>query len=192
MGDAQLVHRVQRAPCLALDVEQVHFAVTVGVLASNQDDLRRGHSQGRAGPKWVLHADSEDNPAVFVNVVNLDSVVDFLLGASEESSERVNEFVVNCAGAQIVALILHDGHLSPFVLLHLVLFDTVQALFAAEAAENEHIAPAHRDRVRIPALVHRALVRNFVFNGKVESCVFFGRRAATSDEDLVGSQRDGG
>lgn len=37
--DAQLVHRVQRPPCLRLNVEQMYFSVTIGVLASDQNDV---------------------------------------------------------------------------------------------------------------------------------------------------------
>lgn len=40
MGDAQLVHGVERAPSLRRHVEEVDLAVTVGVLSADQNDLR--------------------------------------------------------------------------------------------------------------------------------------------------------
>ena len=44
-----------------------------------------------------LHADSQDNPGVLVNVVHFDSVVDLLLSAAKESTECVDEFIVDGA-----------------------------------------------------------------------------------------------
>ena len=39
MADAKLVHGVERAPRLALDIKQVNLAISVRVLASDQNDL---------------------------------------------------------------------------------------------------------------------------------------------------------
>ena len=41
MRDTKLVHGVEGSPSLALHVEEVHFAVSVGVLATDQDNLSR-------------------------------------------------------------------------------------------------------------------------------------------------------
>ena len=101
-------------------------------------------------PLTYLHADSEDDPCVLVNVINFNRVVDLLLRAAEEAAKGVDEFVVNGARAQVVALVLHDGHLGPLVLLDFVLLDRVEALLAAEAAKDKDIAAAHRDGVRVP------------------------------------------
>ena len=54
MGDSELVHRMQTLPSLAVHIEQVDLTVSVGVLASYQDDFRRAHGQGAACPKWIL------------------------------------------------------------------------------------------------------------------------------------------
>lgn len=89
-----------------------------------------------------------------------------------------------------MALVLHDGHLGPLVLLDFVLFDGVEALLAAEATKHEDVAAAHRDCVRVPRLVHRALVRDFVLQCQVESSVFLRGRATTCDQDFCRCQRD--
>ena len=39
VADAKLVHRVQTTPSLALHIEQMHFAVSICVLAADKDDL---------------------------------------------------------------------------------------------------------------------------------------------------------
>ena len=41
MADSKLVHRMQAAPRLALHIEQMHFAVSICVLAADENDLRR-------------------------------------------------------------------------------------------------------------------------------------------------------
>ena len=80
-----------------------------------------------------LHPYSEDHPGILVHVVNLDSVVDLLLGATKESAKCVYEFVVDSACTHVVALVLHDGNLRPLVQLDLVLFDRVEALLTTES-----------------------------------------------------------
>lgn len=45
-----------------------------------------------------LHADGQDRPSVLFDFENFNCVVDFLFSASEESSEGVDEFVVDCTG----------------------------------------------------------------------------------------------
>ena len=46
---------MQTLPSLAVHIEQVDLTVSVGVLASYQDDFRRAHGQGAACPKWILN-----------------------------------------------------------------------------------------------------------------------------------------
>jgi len=192
VGDAKLVHRVQRAPCLTLHIEQVHLSVSVRVLAANQNDFCWADSQSGARPKWILHADSEDDPWVLINVVHLNRIVDLLLGATEETAKSVDELVVDRAGAEIMPLVLHDSHLRPLVRLNLVLLDGVQALLAAEASKNVDVATAHGDGVRIPTLVHGALVGDLVLQGQVQACIFLRWGAAASDQDLCWRQSDRG
>jgi hypothetical protein len=64
-------------------------------------------------------------PVVLFNFEHFDCIVDFLFGASEETSERVNEFVIYGACGQVVALIFHGSGLYPFIFCHDVLLDRV-------------------------------------------------------------------
>ena len=191
MGDAELVHRVERAPSLALHVEEVHFAISVGVLSTDQNDLSWGDGQGRAGPERVLHTDREDNPSVLIDIIDLDRIVDLLLRAAKEASKRINELIIDSARAQVMPLVFHDGHLGPFVRLDLVLFDRVQALLATEATEDVDVSAAHRDSVRVSTLVHRALVRDLISLGQVEPSILLGWRTATSNQDVRRGEGDG-
>lgn len=52
--DAKLVHRVERPPGFRLHVEQVHFTIAIGVLASDQNYICRRDGQSRARPKRIL------------------------------------------------------------------------------------------------------------------------------------------
>lgn len=114
-----------------------------------------------------------------------------MLSAPEEATEGIDELVVDRACTQVVAFVLHDGHLGPFVLLDFVLFDRIEALLAAEAAQDEDVATTHRDGVCVPRLVHRAFVGDLVLLGEVESGVFLWWGTAASDQNLGGSQGNG-
>ena len=50
MRDTQLVHTVQRFPGFAAGVKKVDFTVSVGVFASNKNDLGRTNCESTAGP----------------------------------------------------------------------------------------------------------------------------------------------
>ena len=76
-------------------------------------------------------------------------------------------------------------------MLDFVLFDRIKTLFAAEAAEDIHIAAAHCNGVRISTLIHRALVCDLVLNGAIDASVLLGWAAASSYQDLVRAERDG-
>ena len=167
MAHAKLVHRVKRTPGLTLHVEQVYLPISVGVFATNENDFGWGDSQSRASPKRVLHAHCEDHPSVFVHIVHLDRVVDLLLSRTEESTKCVDEFVVDGAGAEVVAFVLHNGHLGPLVLFHFVLFHRAQSLFTAEASKYVDIASAHCNGVCISALIHGALVGDLILESEV-------------------------
>ena len=142
--------------------------------------------------KTYLHSNGEDDPGVLVHIVHFNRVVDFLLSRAEETTEGVNEFVVNRACTQVVTLILHDGHLRPLICLHLVFLHRVQALLAREAAQNIDVPSALRDRVSISTFVHGRLVSDLILESPVESGVLFGRRASTRDKDVARSQGNGG
>lgn len=58
-----------------------------------------------------LHAHVEHIPQVFLHVVHLNRVVDLLLGAAKETSERIYELVVDCARREIVPLVFHRRQL---------------------------------------------------------------------------------
>jgi hypothetical protein len=52
--DAQLVHRVQRLPRLAVHIKQVHLPIPIRVFATDQNYLSWRHCQRTACPQWVL------------------------------------------------------------------------------------------------------------------------------------------
>lgn len=108
----------------------MHFSITVRVLASNKDDLRRGDGQSAASPQRVPHPHLVNDPVVLLHFEDFNRVVDLLLGTAEEASKSVDELVVDGAGGQVVALILHWRNLHPFVFLNNVLFDAVESLLA--------------------------------------------------------------
>ena len=180
VGHSKLVHRVKRSPSLALHIEQVHFSISIGVFAADKDDFRRGDRQGRARPERVLHANSENDPSVFVDIIHFYGVINLLLGAAEKSSKGVNELIINSASTQVMSFVFHDGHLGPFVLFNLISFDRVKALLAAEAAQHVDVGAAHGDSMRVPTLVHGALVRDLVPDCQVEAGVFLRWRSTSS------------
>jgi len=90
-----------------------------------------------------------------------------------------------------VALVFHGTHLRPLIFFHYVLLDRVKSLFARETTQDEHVALAHGNCVGVATLVHLAFIRDLVFNRQVQPGVFFGRGAASSDENLVGREGDG-
>ena len=192
MADAQLVHRVQRAPSLALNVEQVDLAIAIGVFAADEDDLSGADGESRAGPEWVLHAHGEHRPSVLVNIIDFNRVINLLLSRAKEASESVDEFIVDGTGAKVVSFVLHDGHLRPLVLLHLVAFNRVQALLAREAAKDEYVPAALRDGMRISTLIHGCLVSDFILLSAVKPCVLLGWRSSTCDQNVGRGEGDGG
>ena len=183
---------MERAPSLALHIEKVHFAVSVRVLSTDQNDFCGRYGQGRAGPEGVLHTNREHHPSVFVDIVNLDCIVDLLLCAAEEATESVNELIIYGARTQVMPLILHDSHLSPLVLFDLILFDRIQALLATKATKDEDVSATHSDSVRVSALVHRALVGDFISLGQVKPSIFFGWRTATGNQDVCRCESNSG
>ena len=84
----------------------------------------------QAWHQTYLHADSQDDPRVLLDFVDFNRVINFLFGAAKEATKGIDVFVVNRAGTQVMALVLHNGHLSPLVFLHIVFFDRIKALFA--------------------------------------------------------------
>jgi len=182
---------VQGSPRFTLDIEEVHLAVSVRVLSANKNDFCWRNSQGRAGPEWVLHTDCQNDPGVLVHIVDFNSIIDLLLGAAEEATKSVDEFVVDRAGAEIVTLVFHNGHLRPFVLLDLVSLDRIQALLSGKASKDVDVAATHGDRVGVPTLIHRALACDLILQSQVEPGVLLGRRPTSCDQDLVWRESDG-
>ena len=123
MRDSKLVHGVKRSPSLALYIEQMHFAISISVFASDEYDFRRRDCQGGASPEGILHTNSKNDPSVFVNIIHFYGVINLLLSTSEESSEGIDKLIINSACAQVMSFVLHDGHLGPFVLFNLISFN---------------------------------------------------------------------
>jgi len=153
---------VERAPSLTLNIEEVNFTVSVRILTTNENDFCWGDREGRAGPQRVLHANSQDNPGVLVDVVDFNRIIDLLFSAAEEATEGINELIVDCAGTQIVTFVLHDSHLSPLIALYFIFLNRVQSLLAAEATEDVYITSALGDSMGISTFVHRTLIGYFI------------------------------
>ncbi len=100
----------------------MNLSIPICILTTDEQNFIWGDSQSAASPKWILHSDSEDLPQILLDFIELNTVVDFLLCASEESSESVNTFVSDGAGTQVVSLVLHWCDLSPLILSDIVFF----------------------------------------------------------------------
>ena len=119
----QLVHVVQWLPVLSIYIEEVDLAISVCVLTTDQQDLIWRNCKSTASPEWVLHSHCEYLPQILLDFIELDAVIDFLLSASEESTKGVDGLIAYGAGAQVMSLILHGSHLSPFVFADIILLD---------------------------------------------------------------------
>ena len=119
----QLVHVVQWLPVLSIYIEEVDLAISVCVLTTDQQDLIWRNCKSTTSPEWVLHSHCEYLPQILLDFIELDAVIDFLLSASEESTKGVDGLIADGAGAQVMSLILHGSHLSPFVFADIILLD---------------------------------------------------------------------
>ena len=90
-----------------------------------------------------------------------------------------------------MSLVFHDGHLGPFVLFHFISFDRVETLLAAEPTQYVDIGAAHSDSMCIPALVHRALVRDLISDCQVEAGVLLRRRSTSRYQNIARGQGNG-
>jgi len=120
--DAKLIHGVQVLPGLGCCVEQMDFTISVRILSSYQDYLIRRDRQGTASPKRIFHPDRENLPDILLHIKHFNAVVDLLLSAAEEATKCVNELIIYCACAEVVALVFHGWHLRPLVFSHLIFF----------------------------------------------------------------------
>ena len=123
MADTKLVHLVEWLPVLGVNIKEVDFTVPVGVLTSDQQNFVGRNGKSTASPEWVLHPDSEYLPEILLDLVELNAVIDLLLGTSEEPSKGVDALIPNRAGTEVMSLVLHGSDLSPFVFPDVVLFD---------------------------------------------------------------------
>lgn len=184
MADSQLVHVVKWFPALRVDVEQVHLAIPIGVLTSNQQDFVVRDGDGAAGPKGVLHADREVLPEVLLNFVHLDAVIDLLLSASIESSESVNELITDRASTQIVSFVLHRRDLSPLVLSDVVLLNRAQSLLSRESSKDKDCSFANGDSMSVSTFSHLGLVEDLIFLSEINSSILLWWRPSSSDQNL--------
>jgi len=164
------------------------LTIAISVFAPNQNDFSWGNWKCTAGPKWILHSNCKDCPCVFLSLINFNSVVDFLLGTSEETSKSVDKLVVNRAGAQVVSFVFHHRHLSPLILLYSVFFHRIKPLFARKTSENKDVAFAHGNSVSISGLVHGTFIDDFILDSEVEASILFRWGPAASNQDFVGRQ----
>lgn len=162
----------------------MHLAISICILAADQENFRVGNGQCTTGPQRILHAYREHDPLVLLNFILFYGIINFLLSAPKEASEGVDVLVTDRARTQIVSLVLHGRHLSPLVFADIVALDRAQPLLAREAAEDEDSALADCDGVRITRLSHLCLVQDLVLLGHVDPRVLLRRRATARDQDL--------
>jgi hypothetical protein len=96
-----------------------------------------------------LHSDAKHLPDILLNVEHLDTVINLLFSGSKEPSERINALIIDCAGTQIMAFVLHCGHLGPLILSHLVFLNRTQPLFARKSTQYIHITLANSNGMGI-------------------------------------------
>ena len=138
MAYTQLVHVVQWLPVLSIYIEEVDLAISVSVLTTDQQDLIWRNRKSTASPEWVLHSHCEYLPQILLDFIELDAVIDFLLSASEKSTKGVDGLIAYGAGTQVMSLILHGSHLSPFVFADIILLDGAKSLLAGESSKDKH------------------------------------------------------
>ena len=90
------------------------------------------------------HSNLVNIPIVLFNFEHFYCVVDLLLSTAEETAKSVYEFIINCAGRQIVAFVFHRSCLNPLVFGHDVLLYRVQSLLSTKTTEHKHVAFAKR------------------------------------------------
>lgn len=95
MAHTKLVHVVEGLPVFSVHIKQVHLAVPIGVLTTDEKNFTVRDGQSAASPQRILHSDGQHLPLVLVNLIHLNSVVDLLLGAAEEATEGVDVLVSN-------------------------------------------------------------------------------------------------
>ena len=182
---------VQWLPVLSIDIKQVHFSVSICVLATNEQDFAVWNSQCAAGPKWVLHSDGQDLPLVLINFVHLNCIVDLLLGTAEETTKCVDVLISNRACTEIVSLVFHRGNLIPLVFANVILFDRAESLLTRETAKDKDATFANGDRMCVSTLCHLSLVQDLILLCQINSGIFFWWWSSTSNQDLGRTQSNG-
>lgn len=125
-----------------------------------------------------------NKPVIFFNFKNLYSIINFLFCASEKSTKSVDKFIINRARTQVVSFVFHRGSLNPFVLSDNIFFNWVQSLLSTKSAEYKNVSLAQCDSMCISRLTHWLFSHDFVFLKHVNSCIFFRRWTASSNQNL--------
>lgn len=71
------------------------FTISICVLTTDEQNFRVRDCESAACPKRIFHAHSQHDPLILFNLILLDSVVDFLLGATKETSEGVDVLITD-------------------------------------------------------------------------------------------------
>lgn len=105
-----------------------------------------------------LHSDAKHLPDVLLNVKHLDTIINLLFCGSKEPSKRINALIIDRAGTQIMAFVLHCWHLGPLIFSHLVFLNRTQPLFARKSTQYVHITLANSNGMGISRLIHRCFI----------------------------------
>lgn len=130
------------------------------------------------------HPNLVHEPVVLFNFKDFYCIVDLLLGTSKETSERINELVVNCASWQVMALVFHRCSLDPLILRYYVLLNRIQSLLPTESTQNKYVSFAESDGMSIAGFTHRLLGYDLIFWEGVNACIFFRWGATSSNQDF--------
>jgi hypothetical protein len=122
VADTKLVHLVKGFPALGRYIKEVDFAVSVCVFTTDQENFGVGNGKCAAGPKSVLHSYAKACPKVLFYLVHFNTVINFLLCATIETTKSINALITNRTGTEIMPFIFHRSYLVPFVFSNIVFF----------------------------------------------------------------------
>lgn len=181
---------MERFPILRIYIKQMNFTVPVSVLTTDQQDLSWRYGECATGPKGVLHSYGEDLPQVLFHFIKLNTIIDLLFCATEESTKRIDAFITDRTSAQVMSLVFHWSDLSPLIFPDVVFLYRAQSLFPRKSTKHKHRSLTDSDSMSISALIHLSLIQNLVLLGQVNPSILLWWWSSTSNQDLSWAKSD--
>jgi len=149
---------MERLPILSLHIEKMNFSISICIFTPNKKYFTVRDCQSWACPKRIFHSYRKNLPNIFINFIKFNTVINFLLGASEKASESVNTVISNRTCTKIVPFIFHRRYLCPFVLPDIIFFNWAKSLLSRKSSKDKHRPFAYSDSMGISALIHHGFV----------------------------------